>query len=259
MVIGSCLIRRRVEPAFLIGLAFLFLAARAGADDHITKNDGTVITGRIVGVTGNQVFVEARSATGSVNKIPYYLADLKSVTMAPPADVSKVMAPDVSHATVIATLEPEVKQYAGLPVDWVVEAMAQLGDAYTAEGELSRAVAVYDQIAKSYSGTPYENVAKACKAGLSLKAGMVDEALAAVQPIVDQANQEIAPSPSNGVIYAYAYMVYGQALEAQKKPRKALEAYLTVKTMFYQNPILLAQANERAANLREHNPGLSIE
>jgi hypothetical protein len=257
MVIGSCLFRRRIQPAFLIALVCLTL--RVVADDQITKNDGTVIPGRIVGVTDNQVMIETRSATGSVNKIPYYLSDIKSVVMAMPADVAKVQTPGVSPATVISALEPEVKQFAGLPVDWVVEAMAQLGDAYAAEGELSRAVAAYDQISKVYSGTPYENVAKACKAGLSLKAGMVSEALATVQPIVDQANQDVAPSPSNGAIYAYAFIVYGQALEAQQKPQKALEAYLTVKTMFYQNPILAAQAEQRAANLREHNPGLNIE
>jgi tetratricopeptide (TPR) repeat protein len=259
MVIGSYLLRRRGQPASLIALAFLFLALHSVADDRIIKNDDSVITGRIVGVSKNQVMVEIRSSTGSVNKIPSYISDIKSVVMATPAEVTKVQAQGVPPGAVIAALEPQIRQFAGLPADWVVFAMAQLGDAYATVSRDDRALAAYDQITQFYPGSAYENLAKAGKAGVSLKAGMVAEALASLQPIIDQANQDIAPSPANGAIYAYAYMVYGRVLEAQQKPRQALEAYLTVKTMFYQNPVLVEQADQHATNLREHNPGLSIE
>jgi len=80
-----------------------------------------------------------------------------------------------------------------------------------------------------------------------------------VQPIVDQANKDMAPSPSDGATYAKAFLVYGRVLEAQKKPRQALEAYLTVKTMFYQNPALVGQADQRAKTLYDQNPGLGID
>src|SRR6202044_2978142 len=120
-------------------------------------------------------------------------------------------------------------------------------------------LAVYNQIIQLYPGSAYENVAKAGEAEMNLKAGKIDEALAAVQPIVDQANKNIAPSPSDGALYAKAFLVYGQVLEAQKKPQQALEAYLTVKTMFYQNPVLVDQADQFAKNLRDQNPGIGIE
>ncbi len=132
--------------------------------------------------------------------------------------------------------------------------MASLGDAYTADGKTDKALAVYNQISQLYPGSSYEIVAKAGKAKLSLKAGKIDDALTAVLPIITQANKDIAPSPTDGALYAGAFLVYGQVLEAQKKPQKALEAYLTVKTMFYQNPALADQADQLAKDLRTKNP-----
>jgi tetratricopeptide (TPR) repeat protein len=259
MVISSLFFRRRVCPAFLIVPAFILLALRSVADDQITKTDGSVITGTIVGVSDGQVTVESRTSTGTIAKVPYYITDIKSVSMAAPADVAKAQAGGVAPSAVIAALQPKVKQFAGLPVDWVVAAMAQLAEAYASQGQADRALAIYNQIIQLYPGTAFENVAKAGKAAMSLKAGKIDEALAAVQPMVDQANKNIAPSPSDGALYAKAFLVYGQVLEAQKKNRQALEAYLTVKTMFYQNPVLVDQADQFAKNLRDQNPGIGIE
>jgi tetratricopeptide (TPR) repeat protein len=259
MVMGSLFFRRWVELAFLIALAFTFAALRLVADDQIIKNDGNVVSGRIVGASDGQVTIESRSSNGGIAKFPITITDIKSISMGVPADVTQAEAPGVAPDDVIAALEPEVKQFAGLPATWVVEAMAALGDAYAAAGKSDRALAVYNQISQLYSGSAYENVAAAGKAKLNLKAGKIDEALAAVQPIVDRANKDIAPSPSDGALYANAFLVYGQVLEAQKKPQQALEAYLTVKTMFYQNPNLVDQANELAKNLRDQNPGLGIE
>jgi len=259
MVIGSSIFRRLILAVFLLTLAFIVLVVRAVADDQITKKDGTTISGQIVGAADGQVTVQSTTSRGGIAKIPYPISDIKSVTMAVPAAVTAAEAPGVAPGQVIAALEPQVKQFAGLPVDWVVAAMSQLADAYAAQDHADRALAIYNQIIQLYPGSAFENVAKAGKAGMSLKAGKIDEALAAVQPIIDRANQDIAPSPTDGALYAGAYLVYGQALEAQKKPQQALEAYLTVKTMFYQNPALADRADQLAKSLRDQNPGLGID
>ena len=259
MVIGSLFSRRFVKPALLIALAFIVLAHRSVADDQIIKKDGSTINGQILSVSGDQVVVESRASTGSAVKGLYHIADIKSVNMAAPADVTKAEAQGVAPAAVIAALEPQVKLFAGLPAGRVVAAMAQLAQDYAAQGQADRALATYNQIDTLYPGSKYHAQAVAGKAEMSLKAGKIDEALAAVQPIVDQANKDIAPSPADGAIYANAFLVYGQVLEAQKKPQQALEAYLTVKTMFYQNPALADQADQLAKTLHDHNPGLGIE
>jgi len=259
MVIGSLFSRRRVWLALLIAPAFILPVLRLAADDQIVKKDGSVITGTITGVSDGQVMVESTTSNGGIAKVPYYISDIKSVSMAVPADVAKAEAEGVAPAAVIAALEPQIKELAGLPADWVVAAMARLAQAYAAQGQADRALATYNQIDTLYPGSKYHAQAVAGKAEMSLKAGKIDEALATIQPIVDQANKDIAPSPSDGAIYAYAFVVYGQVLEAQKKPQQALEAYLTVKTMFYQNPNLVEQADHLAQDLRDHNPGLGIE
>jgi tetratricopeptide (TPR) repeat protein len=259
MAIGSLFFCRRIQLACLIALVSILPVLRSVADDQIVKKDGSVILGTIVGSSNGQVTVVSTTSNGGTAKVPYYISDIKSISMGAPADVTKVQGQGIAPGTVIAALEPQIKQFAGLPADWVIAAMAQLGDAYTSTGQLDKALAIYNQISQLYPGSAYENVAKAGKAKLSLKAGKIDEALAAVQPIIDQANKNIAASPSDGALYANAFLVYGQVLEAQKKPQQALEAYLTVKTMFYQNPTLVDQADQLAKNLRDQNPGLGVE
>lgn len=227
------------------------------ADDQITKKDGTVITGQITGVSGGQVMVSIRSPNGGIAKLSYDLSLIQSVTMTPPAALATIQGAE--PAAVITALEPVVKQYAGLPADWVVEAMGQLATAYNAQGQADHAADIYNQIDTLYPNSKYHAQAVAGKALLSLKQGKIDEAIADVQPTIAEANKNLAPSPGEGRLYANAFLVYGQALQAQKKLPQALEAYLTVKTMFYQNPALVEQADQLAKSLREQNPGLGID
>ncbi len=202
--------------------------------------------------------IQSVTSRGGIAKVPYPLSDIKSVQMTVPPAVATASAPGTAPAAVISALEPVVKTFAGLPADWVVGAMAQLADAYSASGAPDKAVGVYKQILALYPGSTYEAVAKAGMAEMSLKAGKTDEALAAVQPMIDKANLNIAPSPTDGAVYAKAFLVFGQVKEKQNKLQEALEAYLTVKTMFYQNPALAAQADQLAKSLRDKNPALGV-
>jgi tetratricopeptide (TPR) repeat protein len=180
-----------------MALALSLLALQALADDQIKKKDGTIITGQIISVSNGQVMVSSRTSTGGIAKLPYFISDIDSVTMPPPADVAKVK--DAAPADVIKILEPLVKQFAGLPADWVVEAMAQLADAYSAQGQSDLALNTYNQIDMQYPNSKYHLQVVAGNAKMSLQKGKIDEALAALQPIVDQANKDIAPSQAEGV------------------------------------------------------------
>src|ERR1700677_2813157 len=209
---SSLISRRRATLAYLIALTLVLAAQAAHAQDVIVKTDGSQINGQITGVDGGQVLVQNRSANGGIAQGRYYLTDVRSVTMDPPADVAKLQGANATPAVVVTTLEPEVKKFAGLPADWVVTAMSQLAQAYAAQNKDDKASAIYTQIDTLYPGSKYHAQAIAGKALLSLKTGKVDDALAAVQPIIDQANKDLAPSPTDGALYASAYLVYGQAL-----------------------------------------------
>jgi hypothetical protein len=240
-------------------LTLAWLPALSRADDKITQKNGTVITGQIVSVSGGQVTVMSKTPNGGVAKVPYMISDIQSVDMTPPPALAG--AKDQPPATVIAALSPIVKEYAGLPADWVLDAMGQLADAYSASSQDDAANAIYAQISQLYPGSSYTNIAVAGQAKLLLKQGKIDQALALIQPVIDAANKNVAPSPTDGRAYANAFLVYGQILEAQKKFSQALEAYLTVKTMFYQPELagLVARSEQLAKNVRDQNPGLGVD
>jgi tetratricopeptide (TPR) repeat protein len=253
MVIGVSFRLKRL----LLALAITsLLPATALAEDQVIQNNGTVITGQITGVSDGEVTVTTKTSNGGQATIPYHLSDIKSVVMTPPADVAA--AKDLAPADVVAKLDPLVKAYAGLPTDWVVDAMSRLADAYTDLKQDDKAAAVYAQINQFYPGSAYTNIATAGQAKLLLAQGKADEALAALQPVITAADKTVSPSASDARAYAAAFLVYGQILEAQKKFPEALEALLTVKTVFYQNQALVDQSDELVKNLRAQDPGVSV-
>ena len=130
MAIGVSPFRACFRLTGLAMLALVALTLQAFADDQLTKKDGTILTGQIISVSGDQVMFQSHSSTGGIVKLPYHLSDIQSVTMATPDAVTKVKT--APPADVIAALQPLVAQYAGLPSDWVVGAMAQLAGAYSA-------------------------------------------------------------------------------------------------------------------------------
>jgi tetratricopeptide (TPR) repeat protein len=252
MVIGPSFLFRRCQTWGLAALVCggLVIAARA---DEIKKTNGTVVNGQITGISGGQVAVSIASGNTVV-----YLSDIQSVTMSPPAAFSQLKE-SAPPATIVSTLEPLVKEYAGLPADWVLQAMSELADAYDAQGFADKSAAVYTQINTFYPNSPLKKMGVIGQAKLAVQQGKIQDALAAVKPLVDEANQNLAPSADEGRLYAGAFLVYGQALEAQKQYPQALEAYLTVKTMFYQNPALVDQADQFAKKLRAQQPGVGVD
>jgi tetratricopeptide (TPR) repeat protein len=238
-------------------LLFIALVLPLRAQDQVQLQSGDVITGKIVGVAGGQVSITSKAVSGGMAKLSYDLSSIKSVQMDPPAAVTQ--AQNAPPATVIATLAPLVQQFAGLPADWVVDAMGALAEAYDSAGQDDQATALYTQINQLYPNSHLQNAAVAGTARLQLQHGDADAALATLKPLVDQANSDLAPSPAEGRSYARAFLVYGQALEKKQQYSQALEAFLTVKTMFYQNPQLVAKAEQEAAALRQANPGVGVE
>jgi tetratricopeptide (TPR) repeat protein len=245
--------RRRRAVLLAAALAPLLLVR----GDEIAKKDGSVVDGQITGVDGDQAKIESTTASGGRVLLSVYLSDVKSVQMAAPAAIGDLAS--AAPAQVISTLEPLVNQYAGLPADWVVDAMAKLASAYDAAGQADKSAALLDRIGQLYPGSRYTILAAAGKAKLALGAGRIDEALADVQPLIDAANKDLAPAPDDARAYAGAFLVYGRILEAQNKLPEALEAYLTVKTMLYQNPELAQEADQRAQALRQKNADLGVE
>ena len=260
MVIGSLRFKRGICTATcLTALAAASLTLRVVADDQIVKTSGDTVTGHITGVSDGAVTIATRSASGGTAAFPIMISDIKSIGMDPPPAVAQAETPNTAPGDVIHALEAPVNQFAGLPAKWVVDAMARLGDAYSQVGQTDKALAIYNKIGTMYPNSPYTAVADASRAQVDIDAGKLDDAMKIVQPIVDKANKDLAPSPIDGATYAKAFIVYGRVLQAQNKLPAALEAFLTVKTMYYQNPNLVAEADHYAQDLRTKNPTLGVD
>jgi len=243
----------------VLALASACLTLRAVADDQIVQTNGQTVVGHITGVSGGAATILTRTSTGGTAQFPVMISDIKSITMDAPPEVKQAETPGTAPADVIHALEGPANEYAGLPAKWVVDAMAQLGDAYSQIGQTDKALVIYNKIGSLYPDSPYVNIANASRAQVDVDAGKFDDALKIVEPIVEKANSDLAPSPVDGATYARAFIVYGRVMAAQKKLPQALEAFLTVKTMFYQNPSSVAEADRYAQDLRSKNPGLGVD
>jgi tetratricopeptide (TPR) repeat protein len=233
-------------------VGFLLAISSASAQDKITLKNGSDISGRIIDVSGPNVNIAVTAGT-----IPYPLSSIASVQMNAPADLAK--AQDATPDRTISLLDPLVKKFKGLPVDWVSEAMATEAEAYSESGKDDQAVAIFNEMSKLYPGSRYQVRALAGLARASLKAGNYDEAISKVAPLIADANKVFSPSIQDGRVYGEAFLVRGEALEKQGKLKEALESYLTVVTVFYQNPTTAKLAAELSDKLRKTNPKVAAD
>jgi tetratricopeptide (TPR) repeat protein len=245
------------RAGLFFGVLGAWILPSVATADTLTLKNGTQVGGHIESVGDGQAIVTATTPNGGTVRLPYQLSEIQSVEMPAPPELAQVSGQTPEQ--VVSTLSPLVKEDAGLPADWVIDAMGQLADAYLSLHQDEKANAIYAQIAQLYPDSSYTAIATAGQAKVLLAQGKVPEALDAVQPLIDAANQTLVPSASEARAYANAFLVYGQILESQKKYSEALEAYLTVKTLFYENQALVDQSAMRVQNLRAQQPGVSVE
>lgn len=238
--------------SFFVCVGLLLAISPVHGQDKIALKTGQEVSGKILDVTGGNVNVSV-----GVGTIPYPLSGIASVQMAAPAELDKARSGGADQAIVL--LEPIVKKFKGLPVDWVTDAMVLLADSYTQTGKDAQSMAIFEDMVKLYPGSRHQVRAQAGLAKASLKEGKLDEALAQLAPLVAEANKSFSPSQEDGRAYSEAFLIQGQALEKQGKLKEALESYLTVVTIFYQNPVAAKTALEQADKLRKNNPQVVVE
>jgi len=228
-------------------VALVSATSTAWAQDKIFFKDGKDQEGRITKVANNRVFMRIPSG-----EIPYPITNIERIDMPPPAQLAK--AAGLPAPQQISLLEPLVQQFRGLPVAWLVDAMGQLAAAYSDTNQGDKAMALYKEIQSSFPGSKFEMVAKTGLARERLKDNDISGALALLKPVIEESNKTLMPTRSDSRIFADAYIVRGMALEKNSMDDQALESYLAVVTIFYHNPRALAEAQQKADELRAKNP-----
>lgn len=234
---------------------FLLKANLLLAQDVITLKTEKEEKGTIVRADGNSVFLEIVVGSGK-GSVPVPIANIAKIKMATPPELVSLNKSDAQN--VILILDPLVKKFKGIPVDWYVDAMGALAEAYVATGKSTEANELYTQIEKQFPGSPYVIKANVGKARAALAKENMDEAIRLLDPLIEAANKTAAPNFEEGRLYGEAFLVKGIALEKKGDLEGALESYLTTVTSFFHHTDVVKQAEEQANKLRTQNPKLVV-
>lgn len=240
---------RKVGSALLI-MGLIHAASPCGAQDKIVNERGETIEGKIVKVTPSGAPV-VRMANGIETAVPK--DTIRTILMQPPpglADARKALAAE-QYPQVLASIEKDAQAFTGLQVDWVIEALGMVADAYLATGKKSEAGAIYRKMETDYAESPYAVKAKVGLAKISVSVNRLPEAEATLKPILDRALTLLAPPEAEQRVFADAAFVMGQLEEARGQKQEALGNYMKVITLYPLNPSLVSQAEARVRALRE--------
>lgn len=241
------------QPLRFAALAAALAAAPwAAAQDAVVLRSGLTREGKITGVSGGNVRLQA-SGGGSTG-IP--LADVREVRMDPPPELESAARrlAEGEAAAAAAELGKINDAYAGLPAPWAERAAALLGDAKLAAGDKEGAAAAYDQLTRIYpQATALANLGRA---RLAVEAGRPAEADSLLGPMLAAADKTALPSAVDGPALSQGFYLDGRVKEAAGENQEALVSYLKAAALFPFDKNSAADAQKRADALRAANPGL---
>lgn len=232
--------------AISLAAASLLVPVLAVAQDTLVLTNGQSREGQILRVEGGRVHYKAGPSETSLP-----LDQIRSVTMAPPAAFESVLekwkADDA--AGTLKELRPLLQKFQGLPTPWVVRASALLGGVLLATGDTQGAEKAFADFQTTYPNA--KSLAEIGLARLAVEKGDLDAAIATLEPIVEAARKTLLAESGKSAEYGQATYLMGRALEGQGKLSEALESYLLTTTVFYEDPTVVARAQERARVLEK--------
>jgi tetratricopeptide (TPR) repeat protein len=238
---------------FLPALALL-LQATAGAQDKIVKTDGTTTDAKVLGVSGTNLQIQVGAGT-----IGIPLASVSQVIMPPPPEVAAAIAAfeQKDYPKALAAAKSVSDKFKGLPTEWAQQATGMLGDIYLAMNRIPDAEAAYKDFQKAYAG----------KSSLQSDVGIAriavakkdfTSAKAKLQPIAEAALKLKTVPRSDALAYSQTFYLLGQIKESENDYAGALEDYLRTVTLFPNDRVAAAGAQEKADALRKAHSGLAV-
>jgi hypothetical protein len=230
----------------------LTAAARAqapAAPDTIITNDNQSRQVKVIGVSPTGATLNFLIGAGQLG-LP--LASIKEVRMAAPPELGQAVAAyqakDFPKA--LTLMKGVVDKFKGMPSPWAQQATLMLGEIYIQANDLPKAEVAANDFKRLYP------------AGGSLQADVLFARIAVakqdyatakqkLEPITEAALKEKIVPPANALAYSQAFLVSGQAKEAEGNLSAALEDYLRTVTLFYHDRTAVASAQERANALRD--------
>ncbi len=213
--------------------------------------------GRITGIQGDAILFTVPNGRTSVP-----LAQVVRVeAVAPPSYATGMVAyHSGNYDQALADLRPVGEGFRGLPLDWAQQTLAALGSIYLEKNDVAKAEAAFNDYRRYYPNAP----------GNKLQLGVAQARIAFAKNNASQARQALdtitqaalkAPAettPGDGAAYGQAFYLLARLQERENNLQGALENYLRVVTLFYQDAALAVRAQKGADDLRTAHKGLSV-
>jgi hypothetical protein len=236
----------RISAALLLAAACVLVSflSRADAQDSVTLKNGSRREGQIVGVSGGTVRIAIQSPNGIVEtSVP--LADVQSASMQAPSafeDAKKLLARG-NVAAGSAKLAPLVEKFLGLPVPWVQSATIALMGAQIDSGDLASAEKTLEAFNRAYPDA--SDLTSLLRARLAIGKGNFIGAKPLLAPIVAQGEQTKRADSQQSKLFGQAFYLMGQIREKENDLPSALQDYIRVTTLFFDDESVARKAQER--------------
>jgi tetratricopeptide (TPR) repeat protein len=247
MNLRRCFLPRQL--LFLLAAGLISGERPAVGQETITLRTGQTQEVQILGVTPSGIKVQMGDA---VMVEPF--SNLTQVTMNPPPEYTAAATAyergDLQGALSLAN--SVVQNYRGLPTDWAREAMLMLGDIDVSLGQLPQAQAAYQDYQRAYPAANSADVSVGL-ASIDVANNDPDAAKAKIEPILDQALKARNLPKEASALIGRAFFVSGKIKEQSGDFSGALEDYLRTVTIFPDDRMAAAGAQERADALRKEH------
>ncbi len=232
-----------------IGIALVLILNAAAEDKVFLKGSSVPTTGVILGMEKNQIYVQI----GEAGTTGLALANVDRVEMAIPDSVTKGIqdAEAGKDAAAIATLDPTVTNFLGLPVSWMEDALLQLAQSYLAIQDWSNALERFSQLRTIYPQSPKLDMALAGESLALYQLKQFDAARKELETLFQSHSTEMALTADQNKALSRASVLLGKCYLVAKQDDKALEAFLSATTLYYLDSDAVAEAQFQSALLFE--------
>ena len=250
----------RLTALALLGVVFAAVVPAAEGQELPARiylqGNPTPQEGRITGVQGDAILLTVPNGKTSVN-----LAQVIRVeAAAPPSYTTGLAAYNAgNYDKALADLRPLGDNFRGLPTEWARQTLATLGGLYLEKNDVAKAEAAFNDYRKYYPNAPGNKLQlTVAQARLAFAKNNTPQARQALEAIVQSALKSPAEvTRGDGAEYGQAFYLLARLQERDNNFQGALEDYLRVVTLFYEDEAVTARAQKAADALRAAHKGLA--
>ncbi len=225
----------------LIGFSMFCAGSLAVAQDVLVLESGLRKEGEVLGVSDGKVTLKSGPVQTAIP-----LDQVESVIKQAPPALAQAQATKASGNAAGALIEvrPIVAKFSGLPVPWVGQAYALLGDSLLELDQVAEAERIFAQFTELYPEAG--DLSAVSIARLDVAKDDFAAAKTKLEPIIAEASQVKSAESAKSSTYGRAFLLMGQVRESEGDLQQALEDYLMTVTVFYADAAAVADAMARA-------------